>query len=252
MNRLVFGLMAAVLAFGASRADEFETLFQKGNRYYEEGKYEAAIQSYEEIVRAGRGNWQVFYNLGNAYFRQNQLGKAILNYERALKLNPDNEDIRFNLEYANLKIVDRIPEPPKQAFVRWVETLFWKPSFGFLLWMTLGFYTAGMLLLSSRYYWPRLQSRRALKAATYLSWTLFLIFAVMFLLQWYHIETRTYAIVMQKEVRVTSSPTEDAVEVFSLHEGTKVQLQELSGKWVRIRLRDGKNGWLPLDSIEKI
>lgn len=244
--------MLFLIGATSTAADEFETLFQQGNSYYDQGEYHKAVEAYEQILAAGRGNWQVYYNLGNAYFRLNRMGKAILNYERALKLDSDNEDILFNLQLANLRIVDRIPEPPKQAFVRWVEGMFWKPSFMGLLWTTLTMYALALLAVSLRAVLPRLGDKGAFRLASRTLWIAFVMALMIFSLRWYKEATRTYAIVMVQEVEVTSSPSRDAVELFSLHEGTKLQIQELSNSWARIRLRDGKVGWIPAEAIEII
>ena len=166
-----------------------------------------------------------------------------------MKLNPDNEDIRFNLEFANLAIVDRIPEPPKQPFVVWIEKVYYAPSFSLLLWVTLALYAAGLALLAAKYFWPRVQNSGLYRALLLTDLVVFVAFLVLFLSRWYKLETEKFAIVLQPEVSVTSSPTEDATEVFALHEGTKMRIQELSGEWVRIRLRDGKSGWIRLQAI---
>ena len=40
--------------------------------------------------------------------------------------------------------------------------------------------------------------------------------------------------------------------VFTLHEGAKVRLVEHRGGWRRIKLPDGKNGWLAKEELEGI
>jgi hypothetical protein len=40
--------------------------------------------------------------------------------------------------------------------------------------------------------------------------------------------------------------------VFSLHEGTKVRMEEHNGAYIKIGLPDGKVGWMNLNDIEKI
>ena len=244
--------LLGLMAYQPIWADEYETLFHQANQYYDNGDYAAAAETYEKIVQAGRGNWQLFYNLGNAYFRLNEIGRAILYYEKALRLNPDNEDIRFNLDYANLKIVDRIPEPPKQAFVLWVERLVLGPPFRTLLWMTLGLYALTLVLLALRYFYVKLEASRGYRLLLWTSSITFVIFLALFGLRWYKLSTEKYGIVMAKAVTVTSSPTRDATEVFELHEGTKLRIEEQSGDWLRIRLRDGKVGWIPRNAVETI
>lgn len=252
MKRWAYMAVVLLCIAGVSHADEFKTLFHQGNQFYDQGNYAAAVNAYEKIVSSGKANWQVFYNLGNSYFRLHQLGKAILSYEKALKLNPDNEDIRFNLEYANLQVVDRIPEPPRQPLVAWIERQFYAPPFTLLLYLTLGLYALGMFLLGAKYFWPRVQHLRFYRGSVWITLILFAMVSTLFLIRWYKEGTEKYAIVLKPEISVTSSPTRDAKEVFSLHEGTKLQIQELSGDWARIRLRDGKIGWIQREAIGRI
>ncbi len=252
MRNGLTGALLVLLSLQPLQADEYETLFHQANQYYDNGDYAAAAETYEKIVQAGRGNWQLFYNLGNAYFRLNEIGRAILYYEKALRLNPDNEDIRFNLDYANLKIVDRIPEPPKQAFVVWIESLVLGPSFRTLMWITVGLYALVMALLALRYFWVKLDNLRAYRLALWSAGMAFVLFLGLFSFRWYKQSTEQYGIVMAKAVTVTSSPTRDATEVFELHEGTKLRIEKQSGDWLRIRLRDGKVGWIPKEAVETI
>ena len=61
------------------------------------------------------------------------------------------------------------------------------------------------------------------------------------------------AIVMAEEVPVQSAPTDDrALQVFTVHEGTKVRIDQRSDEWVEIVLEDGKVGWVRLDVLEAI
>ncbi len=109
---VILASLALLLFVPETRAD-LETasaLFHKGNQSYEEGRFDRAIQEYEEILNLGIKDFKVFYNLGNAYFRQNRLGKAILSYRRALALRPRDEDAQANLAFIKLFTLDKIEE----------------------------------------------------------------------------------------------------------------------------------------------
>jgi hypothetical protein len=108
---------------------------------------------------------------------------------------------------------------------------------------------AGVILLSV----GRKEIRRRLgRTLAWSSGALCLLFASVFLLQWYEQRTEQYGIVLQQRVVAHSSPGENATEVFIIHEGAKVKLQERTGDWQRIRLADGKVGWLKAESLAKI
>jgi SH3-like domain-containing protein len=67
------------------------------------------------------------------------------------------------------------------------------------------------------------------------------------------LERREYAIIMDPSVVVRSTPSENGTELFVLHEGKKVKINDDSMKaWKEIELEDGNIGWLSAESIEKI
>ena len=64
---------------------------------------------------------------------------------------------------------------------------------------------------------------------------------------------REGAIVMQASVTVKSTPDESGTDLFVLHEGTKVFINDNSMKgWKEVSLEDGTRGWVPTESIEVI
>ncbi|KAA3657529.1 MAG: tetratricopeptide repeat protein [Calditrichaeota bacterium] len=233
-------------------ADEATTYFIKGNKAYESGDFETAISNYEHVLQLKQENWQLYYNLGNAYFRNNNIGRAILNYERALKLQPDNEDIQFNLELAQLQTGDSIPKPPKEAWLVLLENWFNSPSFMFLFYTTLILYVLFMLGWALRYFVPVVVRFAAYRISFVFSIVLLIAVGSVFSLRWLNESTKHYGIILEDEVKVASAPAADAIEVFILHEGTKFRIQERSAQWWRIRLRDGKSGWIQTETAGEI
>ena len=76
------------------------------NALYEDGRYEQAARSFQQLVDKGYGDPVLYYNLGNAYFKQGDIGRAILNYLRAERLAPRDDDIRTNLDFARSQTLD--------------------------------------------------------------------------------------------------------------------------------------------------
>jgi SH3-like domain-containing protein len=56
-----------------------------------------------------------------------------------------------------------------------------------------------------------------------------------------------------EEVSVQSAPSDDlALQVFTIHEGTKTRIDQQSGEWAEIVLADGKVGWVRVEVLEII
>ena len=60
------------------------------------------------------------------------------------------------------------------------------------------------------------------------------------------------AIIFSEKVEVKDAPSVGAEVTFVIHEGTKVQLLERDDEWVRVRLEDGKDGWVPLSDLKEL
>ena len=61
-----------------------------------------------------------------------------------------------------------------------------------------------------------------------------------------------HGVILVDKVSVVSSPSIDSTEMFALHEGVKIRIIAQSGDFYRIRLTDGKDGWVPLTALEII
>ena len=64
---LIFSI-STVLYLNAQEAD---SLLVKANKLYTEGRYQDAIDTYENILKLGYESPELYYNLGNTYYKQN-------------------------------------------------------------------------------------------------------------------------------------------------------------------------------------
>jgi hypothetical protein len=65
--------------------------------------------------------------------------------------------------------------------------------------------------------------------------------------------SRSGAIIMAPAATVKSTPATQGTDLFILHEGTKVNITDGSMRqWKRIRVADGKEGWVETSQIEVI
>ncbi len=233
-------------------AQEANYLFQRGNTHYQNGEYEQAIEDYEAVLKQGYESAELYYNLGNAYYKTNQLGKSILNFERARELAPKDPDIQYNLEIARLRVVDKIPEPPPYFLLSvWntaknTLTLHQLSVIAIALWIV--FVTIVILKWLVRRKFVAQLARITFMPVL----VLLIIFTFLFAVCFHEDATTQQAIVIVDKVDVTSSPSKNAKQVFSLHEGVKVNITEQSSDYYRIQLRDGKIGWLRQNTVDII
>ena len=229
-----------------AQTNGLEELFFMSNQAFKQGRYQDAINGYEQLIKSGHENGHIYYNLGNVYFRQKQLGTAILNYERARLLIPRNADLNFNLRHARDQIQDAIPE--SQGFIR--MAFFWLDSLSLyeLFW---GFAIVNVM------FWGILLVRISIR----MEWTyyLFLITLIFWLiggfsfgLKWYQAETDDRAVILEQEVNILAGPDNNDTVLFKLHEGTIVHYERSEDGWSLIRLQDNKRGWLKAEVVERI
>ena len=233
-------------------ADEAQRMMEMGNTYYQNNQFEQAIDAYDKVLHNGYESKSLYYNLGNAYFRTGKIGYAILNYEKALKLAPNDEDINYNLKIAEAHTVDKIEILPKLFYVRWWETLI--NLFAVNGWLIIAYLFFMLILVAASFYFI---SRKAfIQRWAFLSGSvlgiLFLVTLTLFILKYEQDTSLNSAVIVESSVTVKSAPDNKSSDAFIIHEGLKVNLSDQVGNWYKIRLADGKVGWLQDSDIRII
>jgi tetratricopeptide (TPR) repeat protein len=222
-----------------------DATFRRGNDAYYHGRYQEAVDAYEQVAALGVISEDLFFNLGNAYLKAGQLGPAIYNYERALELDPAQDDVHFNLqvarEAARKKGEDRLAGAESTPFwmrvagqvtVNWASWLFLCLYVGlFALLIALHFVQPGFLRVSL------VAGLAFLGLATAAAGTL--LGARLYLA-----ERVEQAIVLPDVVQVKEGPDPNYQSSFGVHAGLRVQMTEREQDWVRIRLANGLEGWV--------
>ena len=238
---LLLWLCLLGIAMGQSGTKYF---FEQGNQAYREGNYEAALEWYRKIVDSGFEASQVYYNMGNCYYKQDRTGLAVLYYEKARKLNPNDREINENLQLANLKVKDRIELPPQFFLFAWWDQMMTFLNISQLARLTLVFYVTAIALLIALFFLRPGGMRRATLYAL-VGFAILTLFSTYVLLSNIHVaKNRVEAVVLSSSINVLSEPNENSTDIFLLHEGAKVVLDEQRGEWVKISLPDGKAGWV--------
>lgn len=233
------------LAPQASDAD-----FQAANALYAGGNYADAAQAYLLIV-SEQPSAEVYYNLGNAYFKMGEVAQSILAYERALRLRPNYADAKFNLRFAEAKIVDNIQDNRRFFLVDWAEGL--RNLLSESAWFGISV-ALFLLCLTGFFLFAFLRSVVARKASFHCAWVALLVsmIALWCALSIHHRNAaRAEAIITQGIVNAKSSPDKSGTDLFVLHEGTKVHIQDNVSDWVEIHVGDNV-GWIRLSALERI
>ncbi len=250
MNKIIVILF--LLISGILSAQNANDLFENANTLYKEGKYQQAIEIYEQIENKKEVSSELYYNLGNAFYKLNKVASSIYNYEKALQLDPLNEDAQNNLIIANRLTLDRIEELPKSVFQKINENIFQKLTYNSwaVITILLSFLAATLFLL---FYFSYTPSKKRLFFSTSILSFLTLILSLVITFTQYNQTTNTVeAIVFAEEIEVKNAPTSDANEVFTLHEGTKVNILDTVDNWKKIKLIDGKIGWALANNLKEL
>ncbi|MCK5135483.1 MAG: SH3 domain-containing protein [Bacteroidales bacterium] len=229
-----------------------DSLYQKANGLYQQGEYETALNIYRDIINAGFESSGLYYNMGNAAYRSNSIGYSILYYEKTLKLDPSHEDAIHNLEYVSRYRVDTFEQVPELFIRSWTKAVV--RSFSEQVWSILAIVLFMMLLGSVFIY--LFSQRLVLKKAGFfiamIGLALFIISLSSALAQHRNIIRPDAGIILSPSVIIRSSPSESGTELFILHEGTRVRVNEEVSGWHNIRVIDGREGWVQVNDFESI
>jgi tetratricopeptide (TPR) repeat protein len=244
-------LLLLIPRFNA-KSQEAGAKYTEGVRLYSESKYNEAIDKWMELYNTGYRSASLDYNIGNAYFKINNVPGAILFYERAHLLKPADEDILYNLQIARTMAVDKFVEIPELFFVSWFNFL--SLSLSSNLWAKISLITFILfLLLFSLYIYT---SKYRFKVLGFWISLLMLLISISAFSFSSRNKTLVYnnpkAIIFRPLVNGKSSPDNSGTDLFVLHEGTKVTVEDEVGEWLEIRLSDGNKGWVPSNCLNKI
>lgn len=247
MKQIVYILALTISTFVFGQSN---TLFEQGNSLYNEGKYQEAINSYEAILENGEHSAELYYNLANAYYKLNSIAPSIYYYEKALLLNPNDEEIKNNAAFARNMTVDAIDTIPEVGFTRIMKTI--TNTFSFDTWavIVVALVFAFVILFLMYYFSYSTNKKRILFLSSGASIACALI-ALFFAFQKFNLDQKDQpAIVFAQESQIKTEPNLRSEEAFRLHEGTKVQVLESLKDWQKIKLSDGKTGWIPKEDIK--
>lgn len=229
-----------------------QALFDQATKAYSEGNYEAAIENYEQILDGGQSSVAVYYNLANAHYKLDHVAPSIYYYEKALQLRPNDEDVKNNLAFAQKMTIDAIVPLPKTGISKWMDR--WAPRLNFDAWAwTTVVFSVLFALFILGYYFAGSPRKKRLFFIPAIGCLLLGIASFVFAnFRQTAQETTHFAIVFAQVAEVKSAPNLRSNLVFSLHEGTKVEVMENFGDWLQIELPNRKQGWIKKEMLKQL
>jgi tetratricopeptide (TPR) repeat protein len=229
-----------------------ETLFEQGNTLYNDGNYTLAIEKYQTILDNGKHSAELYFNLGNAYYKLNNIAPSIYYYEKALQLAPNDKDILNNIAFARNMTIDDVATIPEIGFSKFVNSITNMMSFDAWAMLAVGFLILFVILFLS-YYFSYTSVKKRIAFVVSSTSIVFACVSVTIAYHNYNLKKNDKpAIVFAKESQIKSEPNLRSTEAFKLHEGTKVQILDTVNNWKRIKLADGKTGWIVSDDIKAL
>ncbi|MFV8341449.1 tetratricopeptide repeat protein [Flavobacterium sp. XS2P39] len=246
MKKLLYILLLSTQVFFAQNG------FEKGNEYYEKGKYDDAVTAYESVLKENKHSSELYFNLGNAYYKLNKVAPSIYNYEKALVLNPNDSESINNLKFAQKRTIDEIKVVPKVGFGKLVRDFTGIYHYNTWAWISVGLAILFLLFFIGYYLSQTTLSKRIFFFGMFVFIFLVLLSVLSAIFEKSHFDIEKPAIIFAEIADIKSEPRNGGQAIFVLHEGTKVYVEEIIGKWKKVQLTDGTEGWIDSSAIKEV
>ncbi|MFH0736554.1 MAG: tetratricopeptide repeat protein [bacterium] len=232
--------------------DNMLLIMKKANKLYQDQNYDEALLSYKSILHTGLESSELYYNIGNTYYRIGKLGYAILNYEKALKLSPGDEDIKYNLRIAYAHSVDKIEEIPQVFLIEWWNSLVMLFTVSGWSIISILIYILFISLIGVYYYFRNSSFQKPAFMAGVVTLSVLIIVSILFINRITKETGSEYGILVENTANVKVSPDDKSNDAFIIHEGIKFVIEDKVNDWSKIKLNDGKIGWLTNNYFKSI
>lgn len=242
-------LLAGMLSMTGQTPEERYT---RAGELYGSGDYSGAAAIYRQLYDEGYTSEDLLFNAGNAFFKSGDNASAIVFYERAKLLAPADEDIDYNLQIARSRITDRFETVPQLFFVKWFDFLSLLASTNVWAVAALAMFVAALILVLIFLTKSRARGR-LLSFWLFLAALVLSVFMILLAIRNNSlVNNSNRAVITCSIVTGRSAPGETGNELFVLHSGTTVTIEQELGSFLEVRLPDGNKGWIRSDCMEKI
>jgi tetratricopeptide (TPR) repeat protein len=236
---LTLGLLAG--------AAEPRPALEQAEAYALRGEADAALELYRSVLEQGHDFAALRYNLGTLSLERGELGPAVLHLRAALRHDPRLEDARFNLARALESRDDRVEGGAAPA-ASWTDVASVVRSSE----AALAFGLLVLLLVLALSLWPWTHPQSAARRLCSGALALFgsgLGLCALLLFARVRADDAAEAVVIEEEVAARAGPALDAAVRFVAHAGLFGDVIEEEGGWLRLRLPNGLDAWLPRTSL---
>ena len=246
MSRNILLITFIFSSFGFSQ--DVDSLFVKGNNYYNDKDFSNSVKYYENILNQDIYHQDLYFNLGNAYFNLENYGNARWAYEMALDLSPRDKDIIYNLNIAKSKIPNLI-ELPESLIIDSINMIldnFTYRNFVFL--------TSILILLSSiLFIIYKIRPSQINKRIYYLLLFLSFVSLVLSVDRFIWMKNNKFGIIVSENTAAYSAPyVNENIKIFTLFSGNKVQVSQNTKEWIEISVIDGRKGWIRIEDVRTL
>lgn len=233
-------------------AKDIDSLFTAANKLYQQESYGEALKKYHQIESENEVSAALYFNMGNCYYKTNQIAPSIYYFEKALVLSPNNEDVIHNLAFANRMVLDNIEPLPKNLGEKFMDAIVLKMTYESWAKISVGLAFVFALLFLLYHFSYTTARKRFFFVSSGIVVILVTTCLFMAFRNYRYVSTNQEAIIFSEEVEVKSAPTNSSEVYFELHEGTKVKVLERLDNWRKIKIVDGKIGWIDANTIKEI
>lgn len=207
------------------------------------GRAASLLDSLGEEYRSA----EYYLTLGNAQFEAGAPGRAILAYERGLRIQPGHNDLANNLRFVREEAGVNVGDPPSFFILRWWQLL------GALVGTTVA-YSLGLLcwwvaLGLALFWYLRRRSmeekrRFVLLPVAGLMLGLAILCYTLGATRYTTLHRQDVAILTVPVANLRVAPLEGGTVEGALEEGSRLRITDTVGRYVKVELYDGRQGYL--------
>jgi tetratricopeptide (TPR) repeat protein len=251
MKNLIYSVVL-ILWLPSVFAQSIENTFKQGNTLYNNEQYTEALNHYQKVLDEGMHSANLYFNIGNAHYKLNHIAESIYYFEKALLLDPNNDEVKNNLAFAQKMTIDAIENIPESGVSKIFNSLIGTVTYETWAKISVGAALLFVLCFIGYYFAYRVSRKRFLFITSGLMVIITLTSLFFAYQQEAHTKNTIFAIVFAEDSAIKAEPNLSSTVNFTLHEGTKIKVLEQLKDWKKIKLADGKTGWVLAADIKEL